>query len=308
MKTLKVILLLIFIILFNNYANSQIVIKYKVGDEIITNLDIINEKNYLIFLRPNLQELSEEEILKISADSLINELIKKKEIIKVFKDLNNEVLIDEIKKKLLQFKNVKNEDAFKALLDNRNIDFGDIVEKMKYEAFWNELIYQKYNALIKINEDKLKSELKFKISENKKYEYNISELLFEIEKSETLESKYKRILQYIKLNNFKAAASRFSISNTSKSGGEIGWVKETLLSQNLISLLENTKKFEITKPIKYPNGYLLLKINDKKEMKQTINLNKELKELIKYEKNKQLNQFSLLFYKKLKQNIEINEY
>ncbi len=308
MKTLKVILLLIFIILFNNYANSQIVIKYKVGDEIITNLDIINEKNYLIFLRPNLQELSEEEILKISADSLINEVIKKKEIIKVFKDLNNEVLIDEIKKKLLQFKNVKNEDAFKALLDNRNIDFGDIVEKMKYEAFWNELIYQKYNAMIKINEDKLKSELKFKISENKKYEYNISELLFEIEKSETLESKYKRILQYIKLNNFKAAASRFSISNTSKSGGEIGWVKETLLSQNLISLLENTKKFEITKPIKYPNGYLLLKINDKKEMKQTINLNKELKELIKYEKNRQLNQFSLLFYKKLKQNIIIYEY
>ena len=308
MKTLKVILLLIFIILFNNYANSQIVIKYKVGDEIITNLDIINEKNYLIFLRPNLQELSEEEILKISADSLINEVIKKKEIIKVFKDLNNEVLIDEIKKKLLQFKNVKNEDAFKALLDNRNIDFGDIVEKMKYEAFWNELIYQKYNALIKINEDKLKSELKFKISENKKYEYNISELLFEIEKSETLESKYKRILQYIKLNNFKAAASRFSISNTSKSGGEIGWVKETLLSQNLISLLENTKKLEIKKPIKYPNEYLLLKINDKKEMKQTINLNKELKELIKYEKNRQLNQFSLLFYKKLKQNIIIYEY
>ena len=72
--------------------------------------------------------------------------------------------------------------------------------------------------------------------------------------------------------------------------------------------MENTKKFEITKPIKYPNGYLLLKINDKKEMKQTINLNKELKELIKYEKNRQLNQFSLLFYKKLKQNIIIYEY
>jgi len=308
MKKLKVFLLLIFIILFNNYANSQIVIKYKVGDEIITNLDIINEKNYLIFLRPNLQELSEEEILKISADSLINEVIKKKEIIKVFKDLNNEILINEIKMKLLQFKNVKNEDDFKALLDNRNIDFGDIVEKMKYEAFWNELIYQKYSPLIKIDEDKLKSELKFKISENKKYEYNISELLFEIEQNENLDSKYKKILQYIKLNNFKAAASRYSISNTSKSGGEIGWVKETLLSQNLISLLENTKKFEITKPIKYPNGYLLLKINDKKEMKQTINLNKELKEFIKYEKNRQLNQFSLLFYKKLKRNIIIYEY
>ena len=62
------------------------------------------------------------------------------------------------------------------------------------------------------------------------------------------------------------------------------------------------KKNEITKPIKYPNGYLILKINDKKEMKQIINIEKELKEFIKFEKNKQLNQFSLLFYKKLKQN------
>ena len=68
------------------------------------------------------------------------------------------------------------------------------------------------------------------------------------------------------------------------------------------------KKNEITKPIKYPNGYLILKINDKKEMKQIINIDKELKELNKFEKNKQLNQFSLLYYKKLKQNTIINEY
>ena len=68
------------------------------------------------------------------------------------------------------------------------------------------------------------------------------------------------------------------------------------------------KKNQITKPIKYPNGYLLLKINDKKEMKEVVDIEKELNDLISYERDKQLNQFSLLYYKKLKQNTVINEY
>ena len=42
-------------------------------------------------------------------------------------------------------------------------------------------------------------------------------------------------------------------------------------------------------------------------MKEIIDFNKELDELIRFERNRQLNQFSLLFYKKLKQNTIINE-
>ena len=65
---------------------------------------------------------------------------------------------------------------------------------------------------------------------------------------------------------------------------------------------------EISKPIKYPNGYLLLKINNKREMKESININKEFKDLVNFEKNKQLNQFSLLYFKKLKKNTVIDAY
>ena len=106
----------------------------------------------------------------------------------------------------------------------------------------------------------------------------------------------------------RAAASRFSISNSANNGGEVGWIKETLLSENLNSILKKINKNEITEPIKYPTGYLILRINDKKELKQKINIEKELNELVMYEKNRQLNQFSLLLFKKLKQNIQINEY
>ena len=65
-------------------------------------------------------------------------------------------------------------------------------------------------------------------------------------------------------------------------------------------IIKSLKIGQISEPLKYPNGYLLLKINDKKEMKQIIDTDKELKDMINFEQNRQLNQFSLLFYKKLK--------
>ena len=289
-------------------ANTKIEIKYKVGDEIVTNLDILDERKYLVFLRPNLKGLTENELSKIAENSLIREIIKKKELKRIFKDEENLEFIEEIKKNLYRYKNVKNESEFKNLLNKSNVNYEKIVMKMKYEAMWNELIIQKYSSLVKIDKTKLKKELQIKISKNKQYEYNLSEILFEIEKDETLEKKYKEILKYAKNNNFKNAAAKFSISNSSIKGGEIGWIKETLLSENLIEILATMEKNDVSKYIKYPNGYLVLKINDKREMEQVINVNKELNEMSNFEKNRQLNQFSLLFYKKLKQNININEY
>ena len=179
---------------------------------------------------------------------------------------------------------------------------------MKYESLWNELIFRKFNSLVKLNKNKLRSDLEIKIKNNKKYEYNLSELLFELNKTEKVYKTYEDIIDYVKLNNFKSAAFKYSIANSSKSGGEIGWVKETLLSKDLNNKLKKLKKNEITEPIKYPNGYLILKINDKREMKQIVNFDEEFKDLVNFEKNKQLNQFSILFYKKLKQNSKINAY
>ena len=179
---------------------------------------------------------------------------------------------------------------------------------MKYEGLWNELIYMKYNNSVKIHKEKTRKELILKISNKKKYEYNLSEILFDIDKNEKLISKHAKIINTIREKDFKTAASKYSISSSSDIGGELGWIKETMLSNNLNKILGNMKKNQITKPIKYPNGYLLLKINDKKEMKDVVDIEKELNDLISYERDKQLNQFSLLYYKKLKQNTKISEY
>ena len=303
---LFIIFLLVSFVNFN--VQADIKIKFKVGEDIITNIDILKEKNYLIFFRPDLSKLNEKDIIKISENSLIRELIKKRELDKLFKDTNNEEFIDNLKKNLFLRYNVQDEGQFKSLLTKNNIRFEDLLTKVKYEGLWNELIYMKYNNSVKIDKEKTRKELILKISNKKKYEYNLSEILFDVDKNEKLISKHAKIINTIREKDFKTAASKYSISSSSDIGGELGWIKETMLSNNLNKILGNMKKNQITKPIKYPNGYLLLKINDKKEMKEVVDIEKELNDLISYERDKQLNQFSLLYYKKLKQNTKISEY
>ena len=308
MKKFKVYIITFIIFIFPNLVKAKVEIKYKIGEQIITNIDILNEKNYLIFLRPDLKNISNKEIIEIAENSLIREIIKKKELGKIFKIDDTSKFLEEVKKNLFSFKGVKDEEELRKIIEENNIEYDEVIEKIKYESLWNELIYKKYSSYVKINKKNLKRKLQMEMSKDKKYEYNLSEILFEVESNENYSNKYKSILEYIRSNNFKAAAAKYSISNSSNRGGLIGWVKETLLSNEINSVLSKMSLDEISKPIKYPNGYLILKINKKKIMKQIVNIDKELDDLYRFETNKQLNQFSLLFFKKLKQNTVINEY
>ena len=308
MKKFKVYIITFIIFIFPNLVKAKVEIKYKIGEQIITNIDILNEKNYLIFLRPDLKNISNKEIIEIAENSLIREIIKKKELGKIFKIDDTSKFLEEVKKNLFSFKGVENEEELRKIIEENNIEYNEVIEKIKYESLWNELIYKKYSSYVKINKKNLKRKLQMEMSKDKKYEYNLSEILFEVESNDNYTNKYKSILEYIRSNNFKAAAAKYSISNSSNRGGLIGWVKETLLSNEINSVLSKMSLEEISKPIKYPNGYLILKINKKKIMKQIVNIDKELDDLYRFETNKQLNQFSLLFFKKLKQNTVINEY
>ena len=205
---IKIFFLSLILTVYTNEINAKVNIKYKVGDQIITNLDILDEKNYLIFLRPELKEISEKEILKLSENSLIREIIKKKELDIIFKNIESTDFIEDLKINLFNFKGVNNENDFKLLLKKSNIEYEKIIEKVKYEGMWNELIFRKFNSLLRIDENKLRNELNSKISNNKKYEFNLSEMLIEINVNENIDDKYLEILNSIKVNGFKNSSSK----------------------------------------------------------------------------------------------------
>ena len=54
-------------------------------------------------------------------------------------------------------------------------------------------------------------------------------------------------------------------------------------------------------------GAMILKLEDIKNIKNKVNINSKLNEMIKYSTNEQLNQFSNIYFNKVKKNIQINE-
>ncbi len=304
------IIIIFFSFFFNINANSNVVeIKVKIQDEVITNLDIENEINYLSFLNPKLKDLDKEKVFKIAKNSLITEIIKKKEL-KKFVDLQKENdLVNIIERNLLLKKNIKSKDEFKKILNSKNLDYKDIKNKLVIEALWNQLIYQRNSKNIVINKEELRNKIKGQIEGiKKKYEYNLSEIIFEEEIDKNLEDKVLEIKNSIDSIGFENTAIIFSISNTAKNGGLIGWINELQISKLILEKIEKLTQDQFSEPIKVNNSYLIIKVNQKKELKNKVNLEKELEKLINLETNRQLNNFSIIFYKRLRKNIEVYEY
>ncbi len=304
---LKFVYAFILIFLFINSASSgnKIKIELQIGNEILTNIDFLNEKNYLIALNNNLKTLPKNQLKKISKESLIREKIKKIELLKFYDfekaDKYSDQLLSDFYKRL----NFKNKDDFNSYLISYNLNISGIREKLKIETLWNEMIFQKYNNQIKIDKEKIKT----KIKNQKKIlkEYNLSEILFQLKSDEKLLDKYNLILQNIENSGFKNSANIFSISDSSKFGGEIGWINQNQLNDNLLREIENLNINKLTKPIQTSNGYLIIKLNNKREKEKELDFERTFKQMITEEKNRQLNQFSLIYFNKIKQNIFISE-
>jgi peptidyl-prolyl cis-trans isomerase SurA len=315
-KKLIFIKTIIFILAFS-LLKSQILLSankafivLKIDNEIITNLDIKKEYKYLVLLNDDLEKLKKDEIYFYAKNSIVKEKIKKNELKKFFNfDAENE-FVDTLVKKFYSDLNLNNEQEISKFLKENTLSKKDIREKIKIETMWNELIYSKYRYQVIIDEDKLRSKIAKNYKKNKQItkKYLLYEILFEIKLGESTKEKHEIIKKSISTNGFKNSAAEYSISESSRYGGKIGWVKDEQLSTIIKNEISKINLGEITDLINVPNGHLILYIADIKEGVRKLDMDKALKEIIKYEKNKQLNQFSLIYYNKIKNNLTINEY
>ncbi len=265
LNNLIVINIFFFILLPINItkAENKIKIELQIENEIITNIDFKKEQNYLIALNNSLKDLPKNQLKQISRDSIIREKIKRIELLKFYNFNKTEKYSNELLKDFYKRLGFKSEDEFKGYIINYNLKISDIKEKLRIEALWNELIFKKYKDKVSVDEEKIKKKVKTK--KNFIYEYNLSEILFELKSNEKLFDKYKHITNKINNSGFKNSANIFSISDTSNFGGEIGWVDETQLNEAMLNEIKILKINEISKPIQTASGYLIIKINDKKK-------------------------------------------
>jgi len=305
-----IIINLCFTFIFSNIVNAStnFYIVTKVDNEIITNIDIIDEANYLIALNNDLKKIDKRSLINLAKNSLIREKIKRNELNKypnsmLVKEDILENLIQNYYKKL----NLNDMNEFKNYLATYNVDLYDVKERIKIEILWNRHIYIKYKNLLNINVEELKKKINDnKHNNNKITKYLLSEILFSLENKKNFEKKNNEIREKIQDNGFKTTANIYSISNTAKFGGRIGLMNEKQLSPKILKEIESIQPGEITNTIDVPNGFLILKLEEIIIEEFEKDLKSELDNLIRFETERQLNQFSIIYFNKLKLNSKIN--
>jgi len=303
-------ILISFLLIFFNFSKLQALenkILFKIDNEIITTIDIYHEVKFLKIFNPQINDLNNEEQLVISKNSIIRDKIKKTEILNFVKEIKVEekYLINLIKNKYSAI-NVDNMNNFENYLKENDLNVDLIKEKFAIELIWNDLVFQKYNSKISIDKEKIKSEILKKPKKNLR-ELSISEIIFNVSKKSEFENKYRKIIEDIELTGFKNAALLHSISDSASVGGYIGWIKEDNLNETIRKKILNLKKGEFSKPILTSSGFLIIKVDDEKEYEIDLDLDSEIKNLIKFKTNEQLNQFSRLYFNKAKKNVIFNE-
>ena len=304
-----IILITLFFSLINfSYSKIQLGIVMKIDNEIITTHDIEQEINYLKALNPKLNQIDKNELLILAKNSIIKEFIKRKEIQKYKKlDLLNPQ-IENVLNNLIQNLNLQNEDQLRNYLENYNFSVNELKKKIEIENEWKNLIYSKYIKTVKIDKEDLIKKIE-KLSKDKlSLEYNLSEIVFTKNKDLTLEKLFSDIEESIKKNGFENTANLYSISESAKIGGKIGWVKKNSLSNKIINELNSVEKNEYSSPVQFGNNFLIFKINEIRKVQIEIDKEKELEKMVFVETTKQLDKFSDIFYNKIKLNSEISEF
>lgn len=299
--------LIYFIFLFFSYGYAlENKILLQINNKIITSLDLLNEMKILKLLNNNVGDLSNEEIIEIATKSLTKQSIKETELLKHSKKLElpkeylNTYLINYSKK--LNFSS--KEDFFKYCEINF-IDIDAVKKKITIELLWSQLIYQKFSKNLKIDKNKIEKNIAKKKFTN---EYLLSEILFNVENKKNISDKFDKIKQSINENGFEKTALNFSISDTSQKGGLLGWIKETSLSPKVKNIIKNIKSSDFTDPIQVPGGFLILFVKDIRKVKNNLNIDEEIDNIIRSKTNKQLSQFSIIFLNKIKKDLIINEF
>ena len=299
-------LIFLFILICTQVHSIETKIIHYIQNEIITNIDIKNEFKYLVALNNSLKELDKEKILSISNESTIREKIKKIEISKNFKEIKiNENYLELLLKNIYTRLNLGSINEFEVYLRDYNLKISDVKKKVSIDALWNEIIIQKYSSKIDINEDQIRQKI-LKNNKIQSKEYQLSEIIFEVQNKEEIEIKYNEVIKSINEIGFKNSAAIYSFSESAKIGGDIGWINENSINANIKKNINSLRVGDITKPIILSNGIMILKLVNKKNVKNTINIENELKKAINYERDRQLNQYSKIYYNKIKKNLDFN--
>ena len=288
---------------FSSMKNNIIA---KVGNEIITLIELENKINTtLILTNQEINQKNINNIKNLSLKKLIDIKVKQSET------KNYNIKIDElaIKSHMQRISKQLNlePNSLEEFFESNRISYDQYKEEIEIEFLWQRLIAEIYSSKINITEDQIKKEINEFSSNNKKI---IEFKLAELEVSYDNDSKNEivnEIKNSIKEIGFSKSVLKYSISNSSLNEGVIGWVNSKSISSKLINEIKNLKIGDISKEILGSETLIFYKMLDKRinEISNQTNSDQLRKNIIAQKKNELLNLYSNSHLSKKKNNILI---
>ena len=306
-KIKEIFFLVLFLIISIEKANTKITnaLFMTIGNKPITQSDIVDEiKIILILNNESYSNEKRDQLHKLAIKSTIKRNIKKIEL-----ERNNYFKLneDDLNKELAKLANniYIDLDTLKNLCESNELDFSKIEDQVKTELYWNSLIFELYKHNLNINQSEIEDKLKLLQNKKKLNEYLISEIVIENVESDKLDKRITELKNRIEIEGFENVAKEISISESALKGGDLGWINENIISENIRSKLIETSIGNISSPIILQNGVLIFKVKDKRKIDNNISLEEIKNELINAEKTRILNMHSISHYDKVLRSISI---
>ncbi len=294
----------IFFLFLLNFGTSKALqnkILIKIENEVISTYELKNKINTLITLsNKKVNQKNVDKLKKIAVDQLINTKLKKIELSKYNIEVGESNVINYLK-------NISNGniEEFKNIFKDNNLNYNIYIEEVRIQLGWQQLIYSIYQNKVIVNDNDIKNELN-KILNKKSFikEYNISEIDIALEKNDQTNEKIFEIRNQIRELGFENAAKQLSVSSSSTSGGNLGWVNENILSKKIYDILINLKIGDISEPILTATNVMFLQLNDKrtKEIKN-LDIEELKKDIIKQKRNELFSLYSNSHLSKIKNSL-----
>ena len=308
----KIFFALIFLLqsqtLFADISNKIVL---TVGSLPITLYDLKQEVKLLSILNPGqLENQSIEDLQSLGIESLTIKKIKEQEIKKnKLDDTEDEEFIEYEISRVLKSLNM-DKPALERVFSENQLEISDLKNHISIEIKWNRLVYGMYQNKIKIDEESVNKKVEeYSMKENSYDEYFLSEIIVPVSDSQNPNDVYQKVKSRLFSEKFENVAREISISQTRDSGGEVGWINEKTIAEIVIKKIKDLNVGEITSPILIPEGIMIIKLNNKREIKNEINKDQLKRKIILNERDKMLATYSKMYFNKLKSNamIEIND-
>tara|TARA_B100001079_G_C16328127_1_gene477835 strand:- start:195 stop:1046 length:852 start_codon:yes stop_codon:yes gene_type:complete len=282
-----------------------------VGSLPITLYDLKQEVKLLSILNPGqLENQSIEDLQSLGIESLTIKKIKEQEIKKNKLDnTEDEEFIEYEISRVLKSLNM-DKPALERVFAENQLEISDLKNHISIEIKWNRLVYGMYQNKIKIDEESVNKKVEeYSMKENSYDEYFLSEIIVPVSDSQNPNDVYQKVKSRLFSEKFENVAREISISQTRDAGGEVGWVNEKTIAEIVIKKIKDLNVGEITSPILIPEGIMIIKLNNKREIKNEINKDQLKRKIILNERDKMLTTYSKMYLNKLKSNtmIEIND-